>query len=83
MKSWSRTLALARIGAYTTSGATVNPALISDLNEPTGIAIVPTAAAVPEPSSLTLLGLALPGLGFRAGAMSEAEGQDRQTGSGR
>jgi hypothetical protein len=33
------------------------------LNNPEGIAIVPTAATVPEPSSLTLLGLALAGLG--------------------
>ena len=51
------------IGAYTTSGATVNPALISGLNAPIGIAVVP----VPEPTSLTLtlLGLVLAGLVFR------------------
>ena len=43
---------------------TVNPALISGLSTPLGIAVV---ATVPEPSSLTLtlLGLVLLGLGFR------------------
>jgi hypothetical protein len=52
------------IGEYTTSGATVNPVLISGLISPEGIAVV---ATVPEPSSLTLtlLGLVLLGLGFR------------------
>jgi hypothetical protein len=39
------------IGAYTTAGATVNPALISELSDPIGIGVV---ATVPEPSSLTL-----------------------------
>ena len=52
------------IGEYTTSGATVNAALISGLGEPFGIVIVPTATT-PEPSSLTLLGLVLMGLAFR------------------
>ena len=41
------------IGEYTTPGATVNPALISGLDQPRGIAIVPTVA--PEPSSFLLL----------------------------
>ena len=48
------------IGEYTTSGALVNAALISGLNGPWGIAIVPT----PEPSSLTLLGLVIGGLAY-------------------
>ena len=50
------------IGAYTTSGATVNSDLISGLSFPSGIAVVPT---VPEPGSLslTLFGLVLAGLG--------------------
>jgi len=50
------------VGEYTTSGATVNASLITGLNSPEGIAVV---AATPEPSSLTLLGLAIAGLGFR------------------
>ena len=41
------------IGEYTTSGATVNPALISGLSSRYGIAIAPTVA--PEPSSFLLL----------------------------
>ena len=41
------------IGEYTTDGATVNPALISGLSNPNGIAIVPTV--VPEPSSFLLV----------------------------
>ena len=52
------------IGEYTTSGAMVNASLITGLGNPTGIAIVPAASQTPEPSSLTLLGLALAGLGF-------------------
>ena len=48
------------IGEYTTAGATVNPALISGLSSPTGIAI----ASVPEPGTLTLLAVGLAGLGF-------------------
>ena len=53
-----------QIGEYTTSGATVNPALISGLADPEGIAVVST---VPEPSSLTLtlVGLIAGGLVFR------------------
>ena len=30
------------IGEYTTSGATVNPSLISGLNGPFGLAVIPT-----------------------------------------
>jgi len=37
------------IGEYTMSGATVNAALVSGLNGPSGIAIIPTT--VPEPST--------------------------------
>jgi hypothetical protein len=57
------------IGAYTTAGATVNPALISGLSGPAFIAVV---ATVPEPSSLTLtlFGLVLAGLVFRAGGVN-------------
>jgi hypothetical protein len=49
------------IGEYTTSGAPVNSALISGLDAPAAIAVVP------EPSSLTLtlFGLVLAGLVFR------------------
>ena len=50
------------IGAYTTSGTTVNTSLISGLDISNGIAVVPTIA--PEPSSLMLLGVALAVLGF-------------------
>ena len=52
------------IGEYTTAGDTVNPALISGLSDPSGIAVVTT---VPEPSSLrlTLFGLVLARLVFR------------------
>ena len=55
---------LGTIGEYTTAGATVNPALISGLSGPAGIAVV---ATVPEPSSLTLtlFGLVVAGLVFR------------------
>src|SRR5437764_958430 len=49
------------IGKYTTSGGTVNPALISGLFAPYAIAVV---ATIPEPGSaiLTLFGLVLAGL---------------------
>jgi hypothetical protein len=66
------------VGAYTTSGATVNSALISGLNFPGGIAVsgselFVTAApsTVPEPSNLTLTlcGLVLAGL-VAAGAVN-------------
>ena len=40
------------IGEYTTSGATVNAALVSGLDNPYGIAVV-----VPEPTTLVLAGL--------------------------
>jgi len=46
------------IGEYTTSGETVNPALISGLNNATAVAVV--SASVPEASStwaVLLLGL--------------------------
>ena len=46
------------IGEYTTSGATVNPALVSGLNHPIGIVVA--SASVPDASStwtLLLLGL--------------------------
>jgi hypothetical protein len=39
------------IGEYTTKGATVNPALISGLNSPFGIVVVP------EPSTWSLVGI--------------------------
>ena len=46
------------IGEYTTSGATVNAALVSGLNSPGGIAVV--SASVPDVSSTwTLLLLSL------------------------
>lgn len=54
------------IGEYTTSGATVNASLISDLNSPDGIAVV----ATPEPSTWALL---LSGLGMLVvGRLSQA-----------
>jgi hypothetical protein len=55
---------MARSGEYTTSGARVNPALISGLRGPYAIAVVPT---VPEPGSaiLTLFGLALVGVALK------------------
>jgi hypothetical protein len=58
------------IGEYTTSGATVNAALISGLNDPAGIVVVPTTTATPEPSTLLLvpLGLLLLGVIRRASA---------------
>ena len=54
------------IGEYTTSGATVNAALISGLNSPSGIAIAAdaTPTAVPEPVTLALVGVGLAGIGF-------------------
>jgi PEP-CTERM motif-containing protein len=52
------------IGEYTTSGATVNTSLISGLDGPEGIVVVPSVSTVPEPSSLTLLALALVGCGL-------------------
>lgn len=43
------------VGEYTTSGAPINPALISGLaSYPYGIAVIPTAAT-PEPSTLLLV----------------------------
>ncbi len=52
------------IGEYTTSGAVVNADLVSGLQGPWAIAVVPT----PEPSTLVLLGIAavsLLGFGWR------------------
>jgi hypothetical protein len=46
------------IGEYTTSGATVDPALISGLNEPTDIAVV-SASVADASSTWALLLLAL------------------------
>ena len=62
MKSSSRKTGNGTIGEYTTSGAIMNPALITVLNGPFGIAVV---ATVPEPSSLTLTLFGLAGLVFR------------------
>ena len=44
---------MADIGEYTTSGATVNPSLISGLTDPIAIAISPA----PEPPAIALAGL--------------------------
>jgi hypothetical protein len=52
---------IGKIGKYTTSGATVNAALISGLDRPEAIAVSP----IPEPSSLTFFGLMLAGIGIR------------------
>jgi hypothetical protein len=46
------------IGEYTTSGATVNPALVSGLNGPIGIAIV-SASVLDASSTWTLMLIAL------------------------
>jgi hypothetical protein len=51
---------LSRIGEYTTSGETVNASLITGLNDPWGIVI-----AVPEPSTIALVVVALALLGSR------------------
>jgi len=48
-----------RIGEYTTSGATVNAALVTGLNDPQGIAV----EDVPEPSTWAMV---LGGLGLLA-----------------
>ncbi|HBZ72018.1 MAG TPA: hypothetical protein DEP35_20730 [Deltaproteobacteria bacterium] len=49
------------IGEYTTSGATVNASLITGLNNPVGIVVVP----VPGPSSLLPVATGVVGLAVR------------------
>ena len=50
------------VGEYTTSGATVNAALISGLGSPIGIVIGADVAAVPEPTTLAFFCLGLAGM---------------------
>lgn len=65
LRSVCRELWGSTIGEYTTSGTPVNTALISGLGSPQGLAVIPTAVPAAESGSLTLLSLALAGLGIR------------------
>jgi hypothetical protein len=50
------------IGEYTTSGGTVNASLISGLNDPQGIVVVPGVAVPDQGSSLALLAMGAGGI---------------------
>ena len=54
------------IGEYTTTGATVNAALISGLVRPFGITIAAGTPAIPEPSTWAMMLLGFAGVGFAA-----------------
>ena len=55
-KSFSMVSMSPWVAEFTTSGATVNPAIVSGLGNPRGIAVSPSVT--PEPSTLVLLGAA-------------------------